>query len=381
MKVARFLQTTIWDRLISDHRIVVLFGPRQTGKTTLARSIIEASGFPWVSLNGDNPEDVELLTRPSDQRLSGLLSGAQGFFLDEAPRILEIGLTLKRVHERFPGLKILVTGSSSLEIGDQVREALTGRTWTFTLFPIATLELQTMVSALDLDRWREELLVLGSYPALFSLANRQEKIAHLKELTNAYLYKDILDLAGIRNPRKLRDLLRLLAWQVGNEVSFHELGTQCGLSTDTVIGYIDLLEKSFVVYRLGAWSRNLRKEVTKKCKVYFVDNGVRNALIDDFKELSFRNDSGALWENFLVSERRKRNGYLGFYGSSWFWRLQTGAELDYVEDRDGHLEAFEFQWGDKPTKVPASFAAAYPDHGFTRVGRDNWREFVGDGQG
>ena len=152
MKVARFLQTTIWDRLISDHRIVVLFGPRQTGKTTLARSIIEASGFPWVSLNGDNPEDVELLTRPSDQRLSGLLSGAQGFFLDEAPRILEIGLTLKRVHERFPGLKILVTGSSSLEIGDQVREALTGRTWTFTLFPIATLELQTMVSALDLDR-------------------------------------------------------------------------------------------------------------------------------------------------------------------------------------------------------------------------------------
>jgi len=376
MKVLRFIQASVWSRLTSDQRIVLLFGPRQTGKSTLARSVIEASGFPWVVLNGDNPEDVDLLTRPTDLKLSGLLSGAQGFFLDEAQRIPEVGLTLKRIHDLFPGLKVLVTGSSSLEIGDQVREALTGRTWTYTLFPIATLELASVWSPVDLDRRRDELLVLGGYPALLSLDNRQDRIAHLKELTNAYLYKDILDLAGLRNPRKLRDLLRLLAWQVGNEVSFHELGTQCGLSTDTVIAYIDLLEKSFVVYRLGAWSRNLRKEVTKKCKVYFVDNGVRNALIDDFKELSLRNDVGALWENFLVSERRKRNAYSGFYGSSWFWRLQTGAELDYVEDSDGRLEAFEFKWGDKPAHVPASFATAYPDHGFTRVGRENWQGFV-----
>lgn len=377
MKVARFIQAAVWARLVTDPRIVILFGPRQTGKSTLARSMIETSGFPWVTLNGDNPDDAELLTRPSDQRLAGLLGGAQGFFLDEAQRVPEIGLTLKRIHERFPGLKVLVTGSSSLEIGDRVREALTGRTWTYTLFPLATMELQSHLSALELDRWRDDLLVLGNYPALVSLASRQDKIAHLKELTNAYLYKDILDLAGIRNPRKLRDLLRLLAWQVGNEVSFHELGTQCGLSTDTVIAYIDLLEKSFVVYRLGAWGRNLRKEVTKKCKVYFVDNGVRNALIDDFKDVPLRNDLGALWENFLVSERRKRNAYTGFYGSSWFWRLQTGAELDYLEDSDGRLEAFEFKWGDKAAKLPASFAAAYPDHGFTRVGQENWLEFAG----
>ena len=375
MDLPRIIHADVVSRLESDHRVVVLFGPRQSGKTSLARRIV-AQSSGWLSLNGDSSDDCELLREPSDQRLDGLLSGVSGFFLDEAQRLSEVGVTLKRIHDRFPNLKMLVTGSSSLEIGDQVREALTGRTWTYTLFPLAVQELSAQWSRLEIDRLRDELMVLGQYPALVSLENRRDKIAHLKELTDAYLYKDILDLAGIRNPRKLRDLLRLLAWQVGSEVSFQELGTQCGLSADTVISYIDLLEKSFVVYRLGAWSRNLRKEVTKKCKVYFVDNGVRNALIDDFKELPFRNDQGALWENFLVSERRKRNAYSGAYGSSWLWRLQTGAELDYLEDSDGRLDAYEFKWGTKGAKVPASFAAAYPDHRFTKIDRENWREFV-----
>jgi predicted AAA+ superfamily ATPase len=331
----------------------------------------------WLSLNGDKGEDVELLSSPTDLRLKGLVQGYDALFIDEAQRIPEIGLTLKRLHDQYSNIRLLVTGSLSLETGDRVREALTGRTRTWTLFPIAAPELSQIYSPLELDRQLDDLMVLGMYPALLSIPNRGERIAHLKELSDAYLYRDILDLSGIRNPRKLRDLLRLLSYQLGSEVSFHELGTQCGLSTDTVISYIDLLEKSFVVFRLGAWSRNLRKEVSKKCKIYFVDNGVRNAVIDNFKDLSLRNDVGALWENFLVSERLKYNANSRSWASSWFWRLQTGAEIDYLEDKDGHLSAYEFKWGSKLPKVPGSFASGYPDHSFTVVNRENWQKFVG----
>ena len=203
----------------------------------------------------------------------------------------------------------------------------------------------------------------------------------LKELTNAYLYKDVSGLSGIRNPAMLRDLVRMLAYRVGGEVSFNELGGRCGLSADTVISYIDLLEKAFVVSRLGAWSGNLRKEVSKKCKVYFIDNGVRNAVIDNFNELQFRDDPGALWENFLVAERRKRNQHSGGHGESWFWRLKTGSELDYLENTDGRMDAFEFKWGKKAARVPVAFGAAYPSYRFQLVNRENWQEFAGAAQG
>jgi predicted AAA+ superfamily ATPase len=375
MDIPRFHATEILHRLEADNRIILLFGPRQTGKTTLAKSIAQQSGRRFLALNGDDPETVALLTEPEELRLSGLVAGYEGLFLDEAQRIPGIGLVLKRLHDQHPQVRLLVTGSSSLELAGQTREALTGRTWTYTLFPIATSELAQLQTPHELSLQLSERLVLGSYPALFSLPNRQDRIAHLKELVNAYLYKDILDLSGLRSPRKLRDLLRLLAYQVGSEVSYQELGRTCGLSADTVISYVDLLEKSFVVYRLGAYSRNLRKEVSRKDKVYFVDNGVRNALIDDFKEPELRGDVGALWENFLVSERRKRNAANGFYGSSWFWRVHTGAELDYLEDADGRLDAFEFKWGDKVASLPKGFADAYPGSGFTVINRGNWQQF------
>lgn len=354
-----------------------LYGPRQSGKTSLARTVITESGLRWLSLNGDNPEEAAVLSTPTDLQLRGLISTFEAIFIEEAQRIPEIGVTLKRLHDQYPNVRLLVTGSSRLEIGDRVREALTGRTWTNILFPIATLELAQKMSSFEVENQLEDLLVLGSYPALFSIPNRKDRILHLKELSSAYLFKDILELSGIRNPRKLQDLLRLLAYQVGSEVSYHELATQCALSTDTIISYIDLLEKSFVLFRLGAWNRNLRKEVSKKCKIFFVDNGIRNALIDDFKELAMRNDQGALWENFLLSERRKRNHYTGFYGSTWFWRLQTGAELDYLEDADGHLDAFEFKWGIKQARIPISFAETYPDHKYLLVNRQNWQGFAG----
>jgi predicted AAA+ superfamily ATPase len=376
MDIPRMYAIEIRHRLETDRRVVIIFGPRQTGKTTLARTIIQESGRRCLSLDGDDPAVADLLSRPDESRLAGLVAGYEWLFIDEAQRIPDIGLTLKRLYDHHPELRVLVTGSSSLELAGQTREALTGRTWTFTLYPIAAIELARLYNPFELERELADALVLGCYPALYSLPNRQDRILHLKELSNAYLYKDILDLSGIRNPRKLRDLLRLLAYQVGSEVSYHEIGQNCGLSTDTVISYIDLLEKSFVVFRLGAYSRNLCKEVSKKDKVYFVDNGVRNALIDDFKPLEQRADAGALWENYLVGERRKRNAYTGFYGSSWFWRVHTGAELDYLEDADGQLSAFEFKWGDKPAKLPRGFAEAYPGSSFTLVNRQNWLDFT-----
>lgn len=337
---------------------------------------MDRSRLRWLSLNGDSPDDAAILTNPTDSRLKGIIAGFDGCFIDEAQRIPEIGLTLKRLHDGFPNLKLLVTGSSSLEIGDSMREPLTGRTMTSILFPVAVMELVQTQNQLEVDKQLNDLLVLGAYPALFSIPNRKDKILLLKELSEAYLYRDILDLAGIRNPRKIRDLLRLLAWQTGSEVSFSELGTRCGLSTDTVISYIDLLEKSFVLFRMEAWNKNLRKEISRKNKIYFVDNGIRNALIDDFKEIPFRNDAGILWENWLMSERRKKNSYTGFYGSSRFWRLQTGAEIDYIEDSDGYLAAFEFKWGTKKAPVPSSFAAAYPDHKYQVINQENWRDFL-----
>jgi predicted AAA+ superfamily ATPase len=379
MEIPRALEQIILGRLTDYSRIIVIYGPRQSGKTTLVRTILAGLDSKWLYLNGDTREDREALTDPTGRGLETLIGGYAGIFVDEAQRFPEIGLTLKRLHDQFAGLKLLVTGSSSLEIGDRIREPLTGRTWTYTLFPIAALELSSRLTPLELDRRLEELLVVGAYPALFSIPNRQDQIAHIREVADAYLYKDILELSGIRNARKLRDLLRLLAFQVGNEVSFAEIGSRCSLSADSVISYIDLLEKSFVLFRLGAWNRNLRKEVSKKCKVYFLDNGVRNALIDDFKALAYRNDVGALWENFLVAERRKRNAYSGAYGGSYFWRLQTGAELDYLEDQDGRLSAYEFKWRKSAASVPASFAQAYPDHGFSLVNRDTWQSFVGVG--
>lgn len=370
----RLLEKELVNKITEKRKIVVLYGPRQTGKTWLSKRIIEETGWRWLELNGDNPEDQDLLIRPTMNRLTDITGGYDAIFLDEAQRIPEIGITVKRLYDTNPERPILITGSSS--IGKSISEALTGRTRTYTLYPISVGEIALSEGPLSAERHLETFLVLGSYPELFNLENRMEKISQLKELTASYLYKDMLELSSIKNHRKIRDLLRLLAYQVGSEVSYTELATKLGLSTDTVISYIDLLEKGFVVFRLGPWSRNLRKEITKKQKVYFFDNGIRNALINDFKHLEFRNDQGALWENFLISERIKRNAYKNSHVESWFWRLQTGAEIDYLEHADELISAFEFKWGTKRIKAPKSFSEAYPAHEFTTVTKDNWFDFV-----
>lgn len=388
--IPRVLRERISEKLTSDSRIVLLFGPRQVGKTTLALELMrEAAGEDFLQLSGEDPRTAELIASCDLGRLRGIFSGYPYVLLDEAQHIPNVGTALKIVYDnRVPGVpedmdpRILVTGSSSLSLSGGTREALTGRTWSYTLYPIAFMELKELQpgeNRFELEGRLEEALVLGMYPALFSMPNRSDRVEHLRELSTAYLYRDVLELGKIKNPRKLRDLLRLLAYQVGSEVSYQELGRQVGFSTDTVISYIDLLEKSYVVFRLGAFSRNLRKEISKKDKVFFYDNGVRNTIIEDTKEWHLRGDQGALWENFLVSERVKANGYARRHCSSYFWRVYTGAEIDYIEERDGDIYAYEFKLRGKKAKKavpPRSFINAYPDARFHSVHMDNWLDFV-----
>jgi len=342
---------------------------------------MECFGKRAIMINGEDPRVQELWSSRDLRRIQGQIAGIDLVCIDEAQRIPNIELSLKLLYdEGFPG-SLLVTGSSSLDIARTAKEALTGRTWTHTLYPIAFSELRHTMTAFELDGLMPEKLVLGLYPALFSMASKADKVAHLLELSSAYLYKDVLELGGIRNPRKLRDLLRLLAYQVGSEVSYQELGRQTSMSADTVISYIDLLEKAFVLFRLGGYNRNLRKEVSRKEKVYFCDNGIRNALIDDFKDWELRPDKGALWENFLVSERRKVNDYRGWHGGSWFWRTHTGAELDYIEESDGRLSSFEFKLSKRPAGPPASWRAAYPEASFEGIDRHTYLGFIGGSNG
>jgi len=377
MYIERAITEKILQRLQTDRRIILLYGPRQCGKTTLAREVMERFGKRTIMVNGEDPRVQELWASRDLRRIRGQIAGIDLVCVDEAQRIPNIELSLKLLYdEGFPG-SLLITGSSSLDIARTTKEALTGRTWTYTLYPIAFSELGLTMRPFELDGLLPEKLVLGLYPALFSMASKADKVAHLLELSSTYLYKDVIELGGIRNPRKLRDLLRLLAYQVGSEVSYQELGRQTSMSADTVISYIDLLEKAFILFRLGGYSRNLRKEVSRKEKVYFCDNGIRNALIDDFKDWELRPDKGALWENFLVNERRKYNAYRGWYGGSWFWRTHTGAELDYIEESDGRLASFEFKLSKRPAGPPASWRTTYPEASFEGIDRNSYLDFIG----
>ncbi len=377
MTIHRILEQNILDRLGTDRRIIILYGPRQSGKTTLARAIMEKAGRKAILVNGDDPRVQELWSSKDLLRIKGQVGSHEFICIDEAQRIPDIEYSLKLLcDDDFPGI-LMLTGSSRLDIARRTKEPLTGRTWTYTLYPIAFAELASIHTPFELEGILPEHLVLGLYPALLGMRSREDKIRHLHELVSAYLYKDVLELGGIRNPRKLRNLLHLLAWQVGSEVSYQELGRLTSMSADTVISYIDLLEKAFVVFRLGGFGKNLRKEVTRKDKVYFYDNGVRNALIEDFKDWHVRMDKGPLWENFLVSERRKHNAYRDFYGRSWFWRTHTGAELDYVEESDGHLAGFEFKLSRRPPSPPPSWKAAYPEASFEAISLGNFLSFTG----
>ena len=374
--IPRLITSAIRQRLTDSDKIIVLYGPRQVGKTTLVRELIRDLPYKSLSVNADELLYQTVLSSRDLAQMKLLVEGYDLLFIDEAQRIPDVGINLKILHDALPSLKIITTGSSSFELANRTKEALTGRTWTYELFPISLGELQQQQNAFALQQRLDELLRFGSYPDTLQLPNAADKARYLRELSSAYLYKDILEMASIRYADKLRKLLQLLAFQVGSEVSPNKLANALGMSKDTVNTYIDLLEKAFVIFRLSAFSRNLRKEISKMDKIYFYDLGIRNVLIDNFQPLDLRADTGALWENFLIVERRKRNAYSDQFASTYFWRTYTGAELDYVEEQDGQLAGYEFKLSSKTAKEPASWAATYPGASFQVINRTNFLPFV-----
>ncbi|MDP2103354.1 MAG: DUF4143 domain-containing protein, partial [Candidatus Gracilibacteria bacterium] len=319
----------------------------------------------------------DILSSQNKNKLESLVSGYEMIFIDEAQRITNIGINLKILYDTFPHLKILVTGSSSFELANKIKESLTGRTYTYKLYPISFSELKQYHNEFELEQeFLEDFLVYGSYPDVLLEKNIFDKKKNLQELSSSYLYKDLLLLENLKHSDKLFKLLKLLAFQIGQEVSINELGKSLEMSNETVYRYIYLLEQVFIIHRVSGFSRNLRKEISKMDKIYFWDLGIRNVLIDNLNSIENRNDIGQLWENFLINERLKIGHYKNRYFSHYFWRVYTGSEIDYIEEYDGKLHTFEFKWGDKKAKLPKSFSETYPGSSFELINRDNFLDFV-----
>jgi predicted AAA+ superfamily ATPase len=360
----------------NDGKVIIVLGARQVGKSTLLKTLANPTDSDVVWFNGDEPDVRERFANISSAMLRDVIGQHGTVVIDEAQRIFDIGITLKLLHDNFPEIKVFVSGSSSLELNGVLKEPLTGRKWEYQLFPFSYNELVKEFGMLEEQRVLEQRLLFGSYPdVVLSVPGKQRET--LLQLVDSYLYKDIFALGGINRPTQFEQLLKALAFQVGSEVSYNELGQLTGLDNETVLKYIDLMEQSFLVFRLGAFSRNLRNEIKKSRKVYFHDNGVRNALMGNFSPLTTRTDVGALWENYLVSERMKMCHYERRHGSYYFWRTHTQAEIDYVEEYDGQLHAFEFKWNPKKaTSFSRTFLNAYPDATTAFITPKNYHTFL-----
>lgn len=371
------IKRIIEQNILSDFgrkKIVLLLGPRQVGKTTLLDAL-QQTGTRNLRLNCDDMEDALLLENKSSAELRSLLGGYETIFIDEAQRVRNIGLTLKKIGDLKLDAHIIVTGSSSLELADDISEAATGRLFEHRLFPLSLQEMAAHTSAVEEEKLLELRMIYGLYPEVVTFPADSKRT--LMNLTNNYLYKDILSYRGIKKPDILQKLVRALALQLGAEVSYNELSKTLGVDKETVENYIGLLEKCFVVFRLDSYSRNLRTEIRKGKKVYFYDNGVRNAVLSNFAPLEMRNDVGALWENLMVSERVKRNAYAGSYAQLYFWRTHDRKEIDLVEIEDGQIRTYEFKWSPrKQSTFPMAFRTAYPEATFAAIYPANYWEFV-----
>lgn len=357
-------------------KIITLLGPRQVGKTTLLEQIVEEIGNKDIlTLNCDDEDDRTLLQGRSSTELKNLICKHTLVIIDEAQRVEDIGLTLKKIGDLKTTTNIIVTGSSSLGLGDKINEPATGRLIEYNLFPFTMAELAAHTSWKEENRMLNQRLIYGMYPEV--VMHPEDARRTLMTLCNSYLYKDLLTYDGIRKHALLQNLVRALALQLGSEVSYNELAQLIGADKVTVEKYIDLLEKCFVVFRLPSYSRNLRNEIKKGKKIYFYDNGIRNAVLSNFAQPEFRTDMGALWENFLVSERLKQNIYKGTYAQMYFWRTQAQQEIDYIEECDGQLSTFEFKWNPKTKATfPKTFNEAYPGSTFEIITPENYERFI-----
>lgn len=372
--IERVLKNRV-NSLLGGQKAIVILGARQVGKSTLLKDLF-ANRQDVLWMNGDDQDVRNLFDNLSSTRAKAIIGKNNILIIDEAQRITDIGLKIKLFTDQVEGVQVIATGSSSFELANRLNEPLTGRKREFKMFPITFSEMVNHTSLLDELRMIPHRMVYGYYPEVVTNLGDEKNI--LKELADSYLYRDILSLDNISKPEKLVKLLQALALQIGEQVSYNEVGQLIGIDPKTVEKYVDVLEKCYVIFRLGSFSRNLRNELKKSRKIYFCDLGIRNAIIGNFSNIENRADVGALWENYVISERMKKKLYSDAFTNFWFWRTQQQKEVDLIEEEDGKMHAYEFKWNPKKAnvKVPDSFAKAYPDATFDVISNENVEEFI-----
>ena len=373
--ITRKIESVILESLVPG-KVVILLGARRTGKTVLLKKIVSMISEPGIFFNGEDFEVQRLLENRSVANYEKILGTTKLLVIDEAQKVPEIGKILKLMIDSIPGLRIIVTGSSAFDLTGKLGEPLTGRNRTFRLFPLSGQELDPLYGITEKRAALEERLVFGSYPEVISIDDREAKVKYLKELVNDYLLRDLLSFEGVKNAGVINNLLRLVAFQAGSEVSMSELSSNLGIARNTVEKYLDLLSKVYVIFKVEGFSRNLRKEITKNAKWYFYDNGIRNTLVANLNPLGLRNDTGSLWENFIISERIKFQEYQNVLSNNFFWRTYDKQEIDWIEERGGKLFAYEFKFNKEKAKFPIAFSEAYPESEFRVISANNYHEFV-----
>jgi predicted AAA+ superfamily ATPase len=375
VKINRELAIRIQNKL-QPGKVLMVLGARRVGKTVLVNELLNELGEPFLYLNGEDINVHDQLANRSVEHYKQIIGSSQLLYIDEAQKIPEIGLKLKLMIDEIKDLKIIISGSSSFDINKNVGEPLTGRKYTFHLFPLSENEYNQSETKINKSEKVKERLVFGNYPELLHLPDKEDKRDYLNEMISSYLLKDILVYEDIKNSQKIFNLLRLIAFQIGGEVSLQELGKQLGISKNTVEKYLDLLSKVFILHKVEGFSRNLRKEVTKNSRWYFLDNGIRNAVIANFNSLEARNDVGMLWENYIISERLKFQEYRRISSNNYFWRTYDQQEIDWVEERDGSLFGYELKWKKSTAKTPSKWKNGYPDASFQVINQDNFSEWL-----
>ena len=363
---------------IEDHffkgKVIIIYGARQVGKTTIIKNLQKK--YPDSAyFNCDELDVREALTDKTSTEIKSFIGDRKIVFLDEAQRVKNIGLSLKLIVDNFPGIQVVATGSSSFDLSNQISEPLTGRKYEFLIYPFSLQELNVGKSEIEIDRSLENRIVFGMYPEVANKSGKDQKEA-IREIAKSYLFKDILQYRNIKNPEVLEKLLQALALQIGNEVSYNELSITVGVDKKTIADYVEILEKAFIIFQLKPFSRNLRNELKKLRKIYFFDNGIRNALVNNFNPIDLRQDIGSLWENFIISERIKFNNNNSIDNNIYFWRTHDKKEIDYLEEREGKIYAFEFKWKKDNVKPPMAFLEGYKNSKFEFINKNNYQKFV-----
>ncbi len=371
--ITRFIEQQINKHLFKG-KAILIFGARQVGKTTLVNNIIKDKGNSMI-LNGDEADIRELLYNTTSGRIKSFIGNNKIVVIDEAQRIPDIGITLKLITDQLKNVQLIATGSSAFELASKINEPLTGRKYEFSLFPFSFEEMVSNSNLIEEIRYIKHRLVFGYYPEIATKIGEEIKL--LKMLASSYLYKDLLSMEQVKKPVLLEKILKALALQIGNEVSYYELGEIVGADKETVEKYIDLLEKTYIIFKLNAFSRNIRNEIKKGKKIYFYDNGIRNAVIGNYNIIENRSDIGALWENFIISERIKYLHNHDIDVNSYFWRTTQQQEIDYIEEKENRLSAYEIKWNPrKSKKIPKSFSNAYPKSEFEIINKNNFYKFI-----